>query len=57
MERPQRVIRGIDDEPVVKKRDPGERYNPIIKIEDPNRITADSSGDEEENAYEDYDDE
>lgn len=56
MERPQRVIRNID-EPVVKQRDPGEKYCPIIFFDDPNKITADNSSISDGGFSGDYDDE
>lgn len=57
MERPQRVIRGID-EPVVKKRDPNEPYDPIIILGDPNKITASAFGEGNDGeSYNMYDDE
>lgn len=56
MERPQRIIRNIN-EPVVKKRAPGERYCPITFLDDPNKITADNSTTSDDGFSGDYDDE
>lgn len=40
METPQKVIRGLDDEPHAIIHKPGELYEPIKFSEDPNKITA-----------------
>lgn len=42
MERPQRVIRGLDEE-VKPPRDPNEPYSPLRILEDPNKITSDET--------------
>jgi len=55
MQRPQRIIRGIDDMNVERKRDPGEKFSPIIFYEPDNKITGDNY-DEDDNDMSFYDD-
>ena len=40
MKTPQGVIRGIDEQQMVRKRNPGELYSPIIFSENPNNVTT-----------------
>ena len=40
MKRPQRVIRGIDDKPIERKRNPDEIYEPITFSENPYNVTT-----------------
>lgn len=45
MERPQRVIRGLDSE-FIPPRDPNEMYEPLRFLEDPNKITSDDTAED-----------
>ena len=48
MTRPQRVIRGIDDDPIKATHKPGEIWEPIKFTEDPNKITVEDTDSTEE---------